>query len=189
MDLVSIVIIAVGLSMDSFAVSIVNGLMMPKLKFFSAVYIALFLAFFQAAMPVLGYWGGSLIENEIKSIDHWLAFILLSFIGGKMIYEGLESSDNFKVKDDFKLSLTKLISQSIATSIDALAVGISFAFLDIEIFSTAFIIGVVTFLFSMVGLRMGKSIGAKTRGRMEIVGGLFLIGIGLKILIEHTLLT
>lgn len=189
MDLVSIVIIAVGLSMDSFAVSIVNGLMMPKLRFFNAVYIALFLAFFQAAMPVLGYWGGSLIENEIKSIDHWLAFILLGFIGGKMIYEGLESSDNFKIKDDFKLSLTKLISQSIATSIDALAVGISFAFLDIEIFSTAFIIGVVTFLFSMVGLRMGKSIGAKTRGRMEIIGGLFLIGIGLKILIEHTLLT
>lgn len=189
MDLVSIVIIAVGLSMDSFAVSIVNGLMMPKLRFFSAVYIAFFLAFFQAAMPVLGYWGGSLIENEIRSIDHWLAFILLGFIGGKMIYEGMGSSDDFKIKDDFKLSLSKLISQSIATSIDALAVGISFAFLEIQIFSTAFIIGVVTFLFSMIGLRMGKSIGAKTRGRMEIIGGLFLIGIGLKILIEHTLLT
>lgn len=189
MDLVSILIIAVGLSMDSFAVSIVNGLMMPKLKFFSAVYIALFLAFFQATMPVLGYWGGSLVENEIKSIDHWLAFILLGFIGGKMIYEGIQSSDDLKIKDDFKLSFAKLISQSIATSIDALAVGISFAFLEIEIFSAAFVIGVITFLFSMIGLRMGKSIGAKTRGRMEIIGGLFLIGIGLKILIEHTLLT
>lgn len=187
MDLVSIVIIAVGLSMDSFAVSIVNGLMMPKLKFFSAVYIALFLAFFQAAMPVLGYWGGSLVESEIKSIDHWLAFLLLGFIGGKMIYEGIKSSDDLKINDDFKLSFPKLISQSVATSIDALAVGISFAFLEIEIFSAAFVIGVVTFLFSMIGLRMGKSIGVKTRGRMEIIGGLFLIGIGLKILIEHTL--
>lgn len=187
MDLISIFIIAVGLSMDSFAVSIVNGLMMPKLKFFSAVYIAMFLAFFQAVMPVLGYWGGSLVENEIKSIDHWLAFILLGFIGGKMIYEGMNSSAEINRKENYQLSFSKLISQSIATSIDALAVGISFAFLEIEIFSTAFIIGVVTFLFSMIGLRMGKSIGAKTRGRMEILGGLFLIAIGLKILIEHTL--
>ncbi len=189
MDLVSIIVIAIGLSMDSLAVSIVNGLMMPKLKFFNAVYIALFLAFFQAAMPVLGYLGGSLIENEIKSIDHWLAFVLLGFIGGKMIYEGMQTSDSIKINDEFKLSFSKLISQSIATSIDALAVGISFAFLEIEIFSAAFVIGVVTFLFSMIGLRMGKSIGIKIGGRMEIIGGLFLIGIGLKILIEHTLIT
>lgn len=187
MDFVSIVIIAVGLSMDSFAISIVNGLMMPKLKFFRATYIAFFLAFFQAAMPVLGYWGGSLIENELKSLDHWLAFILLSFIGGKMIYEGWNAPKDIQKQSNYKLGFAKLISQSIATSIDALAVGISFAFLEIQIYSTAFIIGVITFLFSMIGLRMGKLIGARIRGKMEIIGGLFLIGIGLKILIEHTL--
>lgn len=188
MDYFSIVMIAIGLSMDSLAVSIVNGLMMPNLKFFRAMYIAFFLALFQAAMPVLGYLGGSIIEHQIKSIDHWLAFILLAFIGGKMIYEGIQTPGNVDAKVDYKLSFSKLISQSIATSIDALAVGISFAFLDIQIYTTAFIIGVITFLFSMIGLRMGKSIGIKTRGRMEIIGGLFLIGIGLKILIEHTLL-
>jgi len=189
MDYLSIVFIAIGLSMDSLAVSIVNGLMMPKLKFFRAMYIAFFLALFQAAMPVLGYLAGSIIEEEIKSIDHWLAFILLAFIGGKMIVEGKNAPKHIDTRTDYQLSLSKLITQSIATSIDALAVGISFAFLDIKIYSTAFIIGVVTFLFSMIGLRMGKSIGAKTRGRMEIIGGLFLIAIGMKILIEHTLLS
>lgn len=186
MDYLSIIIISIGLSMDSLAVSIVNGLMMPHLKFFKALYIAFFLAFFQAAMPVIGYLGGSLIEEEIKSIDHWLAFVLLSLIGGKMILEGIKTPDNVEAKGHYQLNLPKLISQSIATSIDALAVGISFAFLDIQIYTTAFIIGVVTFLFSMVGLRMGKSIGIKTRGRMEIIGGLFLMAIGLKILLEHT---
>jgi len=189
MDYLSITIIAIGLSMDSLAVSIVNGLMMPSLKFFKAIYIAFFLAFFQAAMPVLGYLGGSIIEHEIKSIDHWLAFILLSFIGAKMIFEGIKAHEVITTHLDNKLGFSKLIAQSIATSIDALAVGISFAFLDIQIYLAAFIIGVVTFLFSMIGLRMGKSIGAKAGGRMEIIGGLFLIGIGLKILIEHTLLS
>lgn len=188
MDFLSILIIAIGLSMDSLAVSIVNGLMMPKLKFFRAMYIAFFLALFQATMPIIGFLGGSIIENEIKSIDHWLAFILLAFIGGKMVYEGMSSQENLEVKKEYQLSFQKLITQSIATSIDALAVGISFAFLDIKIYTTALIIGCVTFLFSMIGLRMGKSIGSKTRGRMEILGGLFLIAIGLKILIEHTLM-
>lgn len=184
MDLFSIIVIAIGLSMDSFAVSIVNGLRMPKLQFFRATGIAFSLAFFQASMPIIGWIGGSLIESEIKSIDHWIAFVLLSFIGIKMIYEALQD-DLLSKKEIQKLGLPTLLAQSIATSIDALAVGISFAFLEIKIYKTAFIIGIITFLFSMIGLKLGKSIGFKTKKRVEIFGGVLLILIGFKILIEH----
>ena len=183
MDLFSIVLIAIALSMDSFAVSIVNGLMMPKLRFVKAMGIAFSLAFFQAAMPYLGWFAGSVIESQIKSIDHWLAFVLLSIIGIKMIYESYKADDDVNKEESLKFST--LIVQSIATSIDALAVGISFAFLEINIYSSIIIIGIITFLFSMIGLKLGKSIGVKTKSKIEIFGGALLILIGLKILIEH----
>ena len=183
MDLLSIVLIAIGLSMDSFAVSIVNGLMMPKLRFDRALGIAMVLAVFQAAMPWLGWYAGSVIEEQIKSIDHWLAFFLLSIIGLKMIYDSYQAQDDVvKLKS---LKFKTLIGQSIATSIDALAIGVSFAFLEINIYQSIFIIGIITFLFSMVGLKLGKTIGKHTRSRIEIFGGVLLILIGLKILLEH----
>jgi putative Mn2+ efflux pump MntP len=158
---------------------------MPRMKFAFALYIALFLAFFQALMPIIGYFAGTIIEEEITSIDHWLAFILLSFIGAKMVYEGMQSDEYVEIKRDYQLSLKSLISQSIATSIDALAVGITFAFLQTKIWFAAFIIGAITFVISMIGLRMGKSMGMKLRGKLEIIGGIFLFGIGLKILLQH----
>jgi len=181
-DLISIILIAIGLSMDSFAVSIVNGLMMPRLRFVRALGIALVLAVFQAAMPWLGWFAGSIIEAQIKSVDHWLAFILLSLIGLKMIYDSRKEE---KVKKIESLKFSTLIGQSIATSIDALAVGVSFAFLEIDIYQSIVIIGVVTFLFAMIGLKLGKSIGHHTKNRIEAFGGILLILIGLKILIEH----
>jgi len=183
MDIFSIILIAVGLSMDSFAVSIVNGLMIPKLRFTKAVIIAFSLAFFQAAMPLVGWLLGSVVEADIKSIDHWVAFILLSFIGAKMIYESRQDEKEIETKDAIKT--TTLISQSIATSIDALAVGISFAFLEINIYQSIIIIGIVTFLFSMIGLKLGKSFGDHLKSKAELFGGVLLILIGLKILIEH----
>lgn len=185
MDYFSLIIIALGLSMDSFAVSVVNGLMMPRMKFAFALYVAFFLAFFQAFMPVVGYFAGTIIEEEIKSIDHWLAFILLSIIGAKMVFEGTQSNEYVDVKQDYQLSLKGLISQSIATSIDALAIGITLAFLQTNIWFASFIIGAITFFISMIGLRMGKAMGMKLRGKLEIIGGIFLFGIGLKIVLEH----
>lgn len=183
MGLLGIVLIAIGLSMDSFAVSIVNGLMMPKLRFGKAVGIALSLAFFQALMPYIGWYAGSVIESQIKSIDHWLAFLLLAFIGLKMIYESRKQK--LKVTGVKSLKLSTLIGQSIATSIDALAVGVSFAFLEIDIYISIIIIGIVTFLFSMIGLKLGKTIGYKTKSKVEVFGGILLILIGIKILLEH----
>ncbi len=183
MDLLSIILIAIGLSMDSFAVSIVNGLMMPKLRFVRALGIALVFAVFHILMPWLGWFAGSVIEAQIKSIDHWLAFFLLTFIGLKMIY------DSFKVKDEIielkALKIKTMISQSIATSIDALVVGISFAFLEINIYKSVMIIGIITFLFSMLGLKLGKILGYRIRSGMEIFGGILLILIGIKTLIQH----
>jgi putative Mn2+ efflux pump MntP len=178
----SIILIAIGLSMDSFAVSLSNGISIAKLNLSQILLIAFFLAFFQAFMPVLGWLSGNEIEGFIKEFDHWIAFSLLFFIGGKMIYEGWFEESSKKV-NVFRFST--LIVQSVATSIDAFAVGLSFAFLDINISKSALIIGVVTFIFSLTGLYIGKSIGNKIGSKSEILGGLILIGIGTKILLEH----
>lgn len=182
MDLISILFIAIGLSMDSFAVSISNGLTIKDLKFKSAVYIAASFAFFQSLMPLLGWYSGIGIEKYIVEFDHWIAFILLAFIGTKMIYEGFTKEETDQVN---QIKKTTLIGQSIATSIDAFAVGISFAFLKLSIIKPVLIIGIVTFLFSMIGLRLGKSLGQNFGKSVEIFGGIILIGIGVKIVIEH----
>ena len=183
MDLFSIIVIAIGLSMDTFAVSIVNGLTMPQLKFLRAMSIALVMALFQAVMPLIGWYAGCVVQEEIKSIDHWVAFGLLAFIGLKMIRERGASIQDKEHNSQLKWSV--LVYQSIATSIDALAVGISFALLDINIISSVIIIGIATFLFAMIGLKLGKSVGGKIRSNIELIGGLILILIGIKILIEH----
>ncbi len=182
MDILSIILIAIGLSMDSFAVSVSNGLTIIDLDRRKKIVIAFSLAIFQALMPFIGWISGVGIEKHIKQYDHWIAFLLLSFIGGKMVLEGLQNSEKIKSK---KLNYITLIGQSIATSIDAFAVGISFAFLNIPIVTPVLIIGLVTFCFAIVGLQIGKYIGSKFSKRIELLGGILLIAIGTKILIEH----
>ena len=182
MDIVSVVIIAIGLSMDSFAVSITNGLTIRNLNFRKVLIITLSLALFQALMPLLGWFVGSGAEKYITEFDHWIAFLLLSVIGLKMIIEGIKKNGDSE-KSDFKIPI--LIGQSIATSIDAFAIGISFAILSSSILIPILIIGVVTFIFSLLGISLGKFFGNKFGKSVEIFGGLVLLSIGIKILIEH----
>ncbi len=182
MEIFSIIIIAIGLSMDSFAVSVINGLTIKELNAKRILLISFSLAFFQALMPLIGWFAGIGIEKHIKEYDHWIAFLLLTFIGVKMIYEGLKKNDAEK---DTELKILTLIGQSFATSIDAFAVGISFAFLNLSIITPVLIIGLITFVVSIIGLQLGKCFGKKIGKSVEIFGGMVLIGIGLKILIEH----
>ncbi len=182
MDTLSIILIAIGLSMDSFAVSITNGLTIRELNTKRILFISLSFATFQALMPLIGWFAGMGVEKYIKEIDHWIAFLLLSFIGIKMIYEGLKKTN---AERDTEMKILTVFGQSFATSIDAFAIGISFAILDLEIVTPILIIGLVTFIFSLAGLQLGKYFGKKLGKSFEILGGLVLIGIGLKILIEH----
>jgi len=186
MDLYVIILIAVGLSMDSFAVSVSNGLIIKDLNLKKVLLIAFSLAFFQALMPLIGWFAGIGVEKYIKEFDHWIAFIFLSFIGIKMIIDGSGKDKNSKIS---KLSFLTLLAQSLATSIDALIIGISFALLNLPIIKPVIIIGIITFLASILGLQLGKYVGKKVGKYIGIVGGLVLIGIGVKILIEHLLLT
>ncbi|WP_282014716.1 manganese efflux pump MntP family protein [Marinifilum flexuosum] len=185
MELVSIFLIALGLSVDSFAASVCSGLAIKKIRFLQAVKIAFFLALFQGGMPVIGWFIGWEINELIKDFDHWIAFILLAGLGSKMIYESL--SNNEEDSSFNPLKLTVLIGISVATSIDALVIGFSMALIDVIIWWPAVIIGVVTFIASMLGMLLGKKIGSQTSKRFEVVGGIVLILIGLRILIEHLL--
>lgn len=169
--------------MDSFAVSLANGFVIKELNIIKAAKIALFFSIFQALMLLIGWAAGSGFEKYITEIDHWVAFILLSFLGLRMIYSGFKKN-SFSTNNN-QLKLITMIIQSIATSIDAFAVGMSFAFLKISILSPVLIVGFVTFFFSMTGLYLGRKFGKKSGNIAEISGGLILIGIGLKILIEH----
>ncbi len=186
MHLAEIIFIAAGLAADSFAVSVSSGAIINKMRFHHAMRIALFFSFFQALMPWIGWSIGSIANDTFRAVDHWIAFVMLCFIGGKMIYE----SRTAKKQEDSAnpLNLYILISLSIATSIDALAVGFTFSFLDIAIIGPIVIIGLVTFLFSLAGAYIGASFGHVFEDRVELAGGLILIGIGFKILLEHTLL-
>ena len=182
MGLLGMIFLGLGLSFDTFAVSVSTGLIKNSIKFWQAVRIASVLAFFQALMPLLGWFGGSQIAEYISSIDHWIAFGLLSIIGTKMIF------DSFKTEDDKKMNpflFKVVVLMGLATSIDALIVGVSLAFIEINIYQSVVIIGIVTFLAAMIGMLLGKSANGKLGKRVEIIGGLILFGIGLKILIEH----
>ena len=180
MNLWELFILAVGLSMDAFAVSICKGLSVKKATVKEAGTAGIYFGGFQALMPLLGYVLGVSFQKIISSIDHWIAFILLSLIGFQMIRE---SKGGENVNSSF--GIKEMIPLEVATSIDALAVGVTFAFLQVEIVPAVCMIGCVTFLFSAVGIWIGNVFGTRYKARAEIMGGVILIVIGLKILLEH----
>ncbi|MBX5326285.1 MAG: manganese efflux pump MntP family protein [Candidatus Bathyarchaeia archaeon] len=183
MDIVTITLIAFGLAMDAMAVSVTSGIAIKRVKINNALKIALFFGGFQAFMPIVGWLAGLSLVGFISGVDHWMAFGLLSFIGGKMIFDSPKIESH---KEESKpLTLYVLLVLSVATSIDALAVGLSFAFLKISIAAPVIIIGTVTFLFSLMGVFAGAKLGHLFENKIEIVGGFVLIGIGIKILVEH----
>ena len=185
--LVEFLLLGVGLAMDAFAVSICKGLAMRKVNKKQAVVIALFFGGFQAIMPIVGWFLCKGFQNYIEAFDHWIAFALLAFIGMKMIIETLSEKEEDVVveKMDPPLDMKEMLMLAIATSIDALAVGISLAALDRPIVESATIIGVVTFIISIVGVYIGNFFGNRYKKRAEIAGGIILVLIGVKILCEH----
>ena len=187
MGLFEIFMIGVGLSMDAFAASICKGLNMRRLSAKNMLIIGLFFGGFQALMPAVGWILGKQFEVYITSVDHWVAFALLAFIGGKMIYDVFHGDEDgcCNEKTD-KLDMKEVLTLAVATSIDALAVGISFAFLQVEILKAVSVIGVTTFVLSVVGVAVGNMFGAKYEKNATLSGGIILILIGLKILLEHT---
>ena len=182
LDFITIFLIAIGLCFDSFAVSVSSGLMMKHINFFDAIKIAFSLAFFQGLMPLIGWVAGKKIASYLSDYDHWIAFVLLFLIGLKMIWESQKPEEE---KTFNPLNIWYVIYMSIATSIDALVVGLSFAFIKTDIYTSIIIIGSVTFITAMLGILFGKKAGAHLGKRMEIFGGIILIIIGFKILIEH----
>lgn len=185
MSFIELILVAVGLSMDAFAVSVCKGLSMPRLNLKQAGVIGLFFGGFQALMPAVGWLLGKQFERYIVSVDHWIAFVLLSFIGGKMILEAVKGDGGENGQELIRLDLKELLVLSVATSIDALAVGITFAFLRVSLVSSISLIGVITFLFSFAGVIIGNKFGARFKSKAEIAGGAVLIIIGIKILVEH----
>lgn len=200
MNIVSIIFTAIALAMDAFAVSITKGMTLKSLSKGIAIKIALFFGVFQAAMPLIGWILGIGFQDHIKAIDHWVALILLSILGGKMIYEFYKGRKEEKDEvndaeievsttlesDKDELSNKELTTLAIATSIDALAVGISFAFLDVNIILSSLIIGVITFIICFIGVIAGKKIGGLFKDYAELIGGIILIIIGINIFNEHT---
>lgn len=185
MDIFTILAIAIGLSFDTFAVSFSYGVIRSSILFRQATRIAIVLAIFQGGLTVAGYFLGSIISGALKATDHWIALGLLSFLGIKMIIEGRKKTGDEETKDFSRTII--LLTIALGTSIDAFAVGISFALLDVKIWESGILIGVVTFLASMTAIRIGKSAGDRLGNKVEIIGGLILIGIGLKIFLEHIL--
>lgn len=182
MGILEILLVAIGLAMDAFAVSICKGLAMKKMDWRKAIIVGLYFGIFQALMPVIGYFLGTTFESLVTRVDHWIAFILLVIIGGKMIKEAFDkNSDSCNDSVNFKT----MVVLAIATSIDALAVGITFAFLQTDIVLAASLIGVVTFILAVIGVKIGNQFGVKYEKRAELIGGIILILIGIKILLEH----
>ena len=180
MDILTILLIALGLAMDCFAVAIASGKNIGKIK--NAFMIAVFFGVFQAVMPIIGWFAGSSILELISGFDHWLVFLLLSFIGIKMIYESVKIEKEEKKN---LISIYVLLVLAVATSIDALAVGLSLAFLNVSILEPAIIIGIVAFSMTLIGVYIGKKFKNFLGKKMGIAGGLILILIGIKILLEH----
>jgi len=184
MSLIELLLTAVALSMDAFAVSMCKGLGMKRLNRKNAAIISLFFGGFQAAMPLLGWLLGRQFARLITSLDHWVAFGLLGFIGGKMIYDALRGGDTEGDACE-KLNYRELVMLAFATSIDALAVGITFAFLNVSILPSVLCIGATTFLLSFAGVAIGHKFGAAYKDRATLCGGIILVLLGLKILLEH----
>ena len=183
MSFITILIIAVALSMDAFSVSIATGAAYKKTGNLNALKMAFFFGFFQAFMPIIGWLAGLSFRKYIESYDHWVAFALLALVAGKMIYEAIFTKQDQKKNKE--MTLTLLLILSIATSIDALAVGITFSLIADSITKAVIIIGLVTFAFSYIGVFIGEKIGHFFENKIEIAGALMLLAIGIKILIEH----
>ena len=186
MGIIELLVIAVGLSMDAFAVSICKGLSVCKVRPMNAMSVALWFGGFQALMPVLGYFLGVSFADFVSNVDHWIAFILLGIIGGKMLKESFERDECCEVNPDF--SFKTMLAMAIATSIDALAVGVSFAFLKVNIWYAVLLIGITTGAFSAVGIYLGNVFGSRYKSKAEFAGGFILVAMGVKILLEHTIL-
>ena len=182
MSLTELFIIAVGLSMDAFAVAVCKGLAMPKMSWKNAGIVGLYFGIFQGLMPFLGYLLGSKFSKTIESYDHWIAFVLLALIGGNMIKEAFESGEETA---DPSLDIKTMTLMAVATSIDALAMGVTFAFLQVQIIPAVSFIGSITFLLSAAGVKIGNVFGGRYQKKAEFTGGLILILMGLKILLEH----
>ena len=183
MTLLTLLVIAVGLSFDTFAVSLSCGVVQTRISFREALKIAFVMALFQGAFPVAGYYLGAAFSSYVEPVDHWLAFGLLFLLGARMIYEGLSRKEKQESVDVTRTSI--LITMGVGTSIDAFVVGIGLGFLKANIWVSALGIAFVTFLASMIAIRLGKSVGKKLGSRVEIAGGILLILIGLKILLDH----
>lgn len=190
MDIFSLFLIAVGLSMDAFSVAICKGLATRNASVGKCTIAGLWFGGFQALMPIVGYFAGVNFRDTIESFDHWIAFALLSLIGINMLREALGKEEDSEEKercDEEAFSPRKMFPMAVATSIDALAVGVSFAFLQVDIWLAATLIGITTFAFSFGGVKIGNIFGARHKSRAELAGGIILILIGLKILLEHTI--
>lgn len=181
MSIIEILLIGVGLSMDAFAVSICKGLSVGEIKPKHMLSVGIWFGGFQALMPFLGFLLGSTFEQYITSIDHWVAFVLLLIIGCNMIKESRSNEND----QDASFAFKEMLLLAIATSIDALAVGVTFAFLKVDIILAITLIGITTFVFSAVGIKIGSVFGAKYKSKAELFGGVVLVFIGFKILIEH----
>lgn len=182
MSLLELFLLAVGLSMDAFAVSVCKGLSVRRGSMKQALTVGIWFGGFQALMPFLGYLLGITFSSLITNIDHWIAFVLLAFIGFNMIREARSDEEN---ESNDRFDFKTMLPLAVATSIDALAVGVTFAFLRVNIVPAVSFIGCITFLLSAIGLKAGNIIGAKNRSRAEFAGGLVLILMGIKILLEH----
>ena len=182
MSLPELFVIALGLSMDAFAVSVCKGLSVPALRPVHSLTCGLYFGAFQALMPLLGWLLGVQFQSMITSVDHWIAFVLLALIGANMIRESQEEES---ASMDASFTPRAMLPLAVATSIDALAVGVTFAFLKVPIFAAVAFIGVITFVLSSIGTGVGAAFGARFRARAELAGGAILILMGLKILLEH----
>lgn len=182
MSFVELLLIAIGLSMDAFSVSICKGLTTKKFSWRMALVCGLWFGFFQALMPIIGYFLGAQFQEMIEAYDHWIAFGLLFLIGANMIREAVWGKEE---SQDGSLGFKTMLLLAIATSIDALAVGVSFACIRVKLWSSVIVIGLTTFAFSVLGVKIGNVFGSKYEKSAEIIGGIMLILIGLKILLEH----
>ncbi|MBQ2696594.1 MAG: manganese efflux pump [Clostridia bacterium] len=181
MQIFELIMIAVGLSMDAFAVSLSNGMAIPNLRLKDALKFGFFFGFFQALMPLIGWAAGQLFSGYIMAFDHWVAFILLGYIGAKMILDAVRCDEEASGSTQFRI----LLILAIATSIDALAAGVTFAFVSINIWFSIATIGLITFVLCTLGALLGKCAGCALGRRAQILGGVILIIMGFKILIEH----
>ena len=183
MSIFELFLVAVGLSMDAFAVAVCKGLALKKITFRHALIVGLWFGGFQALMPLLGYLLAARFREAIAAYDHWIAFGLLVLIGGNMIREAIFEKE--EAETDSALSFRSMLPLAVATSIDALAVGVTFAFLDVRIVPSVTLIGVTTLVLSMLGVKAGSLFGAKYEKKAEVLGGVILILLGVKILLEH----